>query len=102
MKKAMADPQQVELARQGLVANPALLQALGLSVDAASDPQQWAALVQTGVDSLLQLASPAEEQSFGAAGAGDGDLEAVLQQLLKKAKVKGSEEDADDFLSRAA
>lgn len=115
MRKAVADPQQVELARQGLAANPALLQALGLSPDTASDPQQWASLVQSGVDSFLELTnSPtalgsSQASSFSEAAAGDGgdlDLEAMLETLLKKGsrKAKASEDDTveEGVFSRAA
>jgi len=106
MRKAMADPQQVELARQGLAANPALLQALGLPADTTSDPQQWASLVQSGVDSFLELTSPATSQATAGEEATDSDLEAMLQTLLKKSarKTKTSEEETveEEVFSRAA
>lgn len=45
----MADPKQVELARQQILSQPAVAEAMGLSADTVADPEQWAKLMQDGV-----------------------------------------------------
>ena len=64
-KKLMSDPAQTEIARQQFLDNPGMAEMFGISQEVINDKAQFAALMATGMNSLLAGGAGGEDEVVG-------------------------------------
>jgi hypothetical protein len=67
-KKLMSDPAQTEIARQQFLDNPGMAEMFGISQEVINDKAQFAALMATGMNSLLAGGAGGEDEVVGSKG----------------------------------
>lgn len=67
-KKLMSDPAQTEIARQQFLDNPGMAEMFGISQEVVNDKAQFAALMATGMNSLLAGGAGGEDEVVGSKG----------------------------------
>ena len=64
-KKLMSDPAQTEIARQQFIDNPGMAEMFGISEEVVNDKAQFAALMATGMNSLLAGGAGGDDEVVG-------------------------------------